>query len=325
MRTQPLVFAKLTLVLLVGVAPVVASADCGSIPFTVPFSSRSTISIIAGDGASGVISKPEVRLDPLEVVVYEPGQRAIILWNGREEILLLSTEIQTSQEVSILEVIPLPAEPKVTLGEFETFEMMQELVVRKTLWSVASGGGVDVKVPKDAARITFHEKMGAHDVAVVQVLDKSHFVEWVKAYLVDLGAENPQVRPDFAQIIQNYVDRDFEWFAFDVIEAGDKVKSRQPIQYRFDSPALYYPLEISSLETGKTSINLLLVSPRPLEAFPEIRRASMKRQERFTASPDDIRPVSEEWADFMGGATFTLQQVRISGKLERLTTDFLAR
>ena len=323
MRSQLLMCKTVMVVMAVAVMLSAAAwADCGSIPFFSPIRARDSISVVS----EGLLAKPEVRLDPLEVVVYEPGQRAIILWNGREEILLLSTELRTAQAISVLEVVPLSAEPVVTLGEFETFEKMQDLVVRKTLWSVASGGGVaDVKAPKNAARITFHERMGAHDVAVVQVLDKRHFVQWVTTYLVGLGAENPQVRPDFAQIIQNYVDRGFEWFSFDVIETGDTVKSRQPIQYRFESPALYYPLEISTLEKGKTNINLLLVSPRPLGAFPEIRKASLKRHEQFAATPDEIRPISEEWAAFMNGVPFVLQQVRIRGKLEHMTTDLLVR
>ena len=299
-----------------------AGADCGSIPFSAVLRAPGSISIGIGDLLS---AKPDVTLDPLNVVVYEPGQRAIILWNGEEEILLLSTEIRTSQAVSILEVIPLPAEPEVTLGTFETFEKMQRLLVEKTMWKVASGAGyAGIQAPKNAARITFHEQMGAHDIAVVEVLDKDHFVDWVKDFLTHKGADNPQVRPDFLRIIQNYLERDLNWFVFDTIQATDKVGSRQPIQYRFKTDFLYYPLEISSLETGRTNIDLLLVTGQKLSSYPVVR-ASMKRHDSFSVGLDELRAISPDWASFMGTPSVTLQQVRIKGNLRKMKTDFVAR
>ena len=89
MRSQLLMCKTVMVVMAVAVTLSAAAwADCGSIPFFSPIRARDSISVVS----EGLLAKPEVRLDPLEVVVYEPGQRAIILWNGREEILLLSTE-----------------------------------------------------------------------------------------------------------------------------------------------------------------------------------------------------------------------------------------
>ncbi len=297
-----------------------AMADCGSIPFTAVLDARNTVILDLLDP-----DMPDVKVDPLNVVVYEPGQRAIVLWNGEEEILLLSTEIRTSQPVSILEVIPLPAEPTVELGDFESFQKMQQLVVDKTMWKVASGGGVPgQRAPADAARITFHERMGAHDLSVVQVLDRDHFVDWVKAFLAKRGANQADVRPEFVEVIDNYLTRNFDWFVFDVIETGDTLRTRQPVQYRFRTDSLYYPLEISSLETGKTSIDLLLVTGNKLESYGVVQ-ASVKRYPHFTATLDEIHEVSPQWAKMMDVPVLTLQQVRIRGKLGKMKSDFLAR
>ena len=51
------------------------------------------------------------------VRIFEPNQRAMIAWNGQEEILLLSTDLRASQPTKVLEVIPLPAEPEVKKGD----------------------------------------------------------------------------------------------------------------------------------------------------------------------------------------------------------------
>ena len=68
-----------------------AQGDCGCIPYYSPFEAFGNL--VLNDMPDG---KVNVEFNPLEVVVYEPGQRGIILWNGQEEILLLSTEIKTS-------------------------------------------------------------------------------------------------------------------------------------------------------------------------------------------------------------------------------------
>jgi len=215
-------------VALCATAALPTAADCGSIPFTAPLQASQVITLQTDNSIFMKVldpKTPDVKVDPLNVVVYEPGQRAIVLWNGEEEILLLSTEIRTSRPVSILEVIPLPAEPTVQLGDFEMFEKMQRLLVDKTMWRVASGRGIPgMQAPRDAARITFHRQMGAHDLSVIQALDDEAFVAWVMQFLMTKGATEADFSAEFVRIIDNYLARNIHWFVFDVIQTGDEVQ-----------------------------------------------------------------------------------------------------
>lgn len=297
-----------------------AHGDCGSIPYYSPLKGIGNIFIESlPDGSANV------EFDPLKVVVYEPGQRAIILWNGNEEILLLSTELRTSQPVSILEVIPLPAEPRVELGEFETFEKMMTLLIEKQMWKVASGAGVrDARLRKQVAEITFHKKMGAHDVTVVNVHRPAQFVDWVEAFLKKKSAVNAAVKPEFVEIIENYLDRGFTWFVFDAIEASDSVQSRQPIEYRFKTDSVFYPLEISTLEAGETLVDLLIVTKNELTRYPELRLAA-HREEGVEVTRGELAGVSSSWAKFMRAESCTMQRVRIEGDIQQMKEDFVAR
>ena len=314
---------SLTMRLLVaGVLAIAASAmaDCGSVPYYSPFEGFDILDMITTpDGTT------QLEFDPLKVVVYEPGQRGIILWNGVEQILLLSTEIKTSQPVSILEVIPMPAEPTVQLGDFDTFQKMQALLISKQMWTVASGGGVPgVRAPESAARITFHEQMGAHEVAVVKVEDATQFTRWVEAFLAKKQAVNPQIDPEFLDVIQRYVNRGFQWFVFDSINTRDEVQSHQPIEYRFKSDSVFYPLEISTRETGKTNIDLLILSPKPLQSMAELQVA-MDREGDMTVASHELAEVSASWAEFMGSAPTAMERIQIKGDIRKMTTDFTAR
>lgn len=311
-------------VLAIAVLPFVsgnAYSDCGSVPFLSPLEIARSMKITAG--ADG---KNDVYFNPLDVVVFEPGQRAIILWNGDEEILLLSTEIKTSQPVSLLEVIPLPSEPTVKLGDFETFKAMQQLLIQKTMWRVASGGGVaGARPPEDAGEVTFHDKMGAHDIAVVHVLDEAGFVTWVEQFMYEKKALNPALDPEFKKVVGNYLNRGTRWFVFDSIEAQEEVQTKEPIEYRFKTDSLYYPLEISSRETGKSNIELLLVTPQRLEQYPDVRVA-MKKDAPVEITNRQLEKASSDWPGFFpNSSVLAMQHIRIRGSMSKMTSDFIAR
>ena len=103
------------------------------------------------------------------VQIFEPVQRALIAWNGEEEILLLSTDLRTSEPTKVLEVLPLPAEPKVTKGDTEVFRRATALINRKLMEQARA----DAKAKREstvtpAGEVTFHERIGAHDISVVR-------------------------------------------------------------------------------------------------------------------------------------------------------------
>jgi len=69
-----------------------------------------------------------VTLNPL-IQIEENTQNAIIAWNGTEEVLILSTDITSSESTPVLELLPLPSNPlEVKEGSFESFTKLQEIV-----------------------------------------------------------------------------------------------------------------------------------------------------------------------------------------------------
>jgi hypothetical protein len=67
-----------------------------------------------------------------EVTIFEPTQRALIAWNGEEEILLLSTDLRASRTTKVLEVMPFLAEPRVAKGDVAVFQQAVQLINSKT-------------------------------------------------------------------------------------------------------------------------------------------------------------------------------------------------
>ena len=214
-----------------------------------------------------IIWPPGVNLD-------QSAQNAIVAWDGEEEIIILSTDIQSDAAATALEVLPLPSNPsEITEGSFESFEKIVEIMNEKIETErdqfLRSGKGL---APPDAGiEITFQEQIGAHDVTVVKVNDLDYFLDWIKDFSEEKGLEIKQISSGFKQGVANYLKRDIKYFVFDVVETDGEEESINPLIYRFSSDFLYYPLLISGIsEIGESrgKIDVFLITENEIPQYP---------------------------------------------------------
>ena len=195
------------------------------------------------------------------VSIYEPGQKAIIAWNGKEEIMILSTDVHATNSTFVLEIMPLPSNPrKIERASFESFVRLQEFIVAHVQslfgrgWYEQSGGQMK------SVQVTFHEKIGAHDITVVNASDPSEFVAWMEDFL-ELNNIGQEVSlNEFEFVIADYMARGFQYFVLDLIGMSIEKNSVEPILYQFETNFIYYPLRISSPISGDTKITLFVLT-----------------------------------------------------------------
>ena len=282
--------------------PQLASADRGSIPW----------------GNWDAQNMPEI---------YEPAQNAIIAWNGKEEILLLSTDLKASKPTKVLEVLPLPSEPIVTRGDVATFAKINALIndeLRQN-WFGGKGPG-DTRAASGAAEVTFHEKIGSHDIRVVHVLESSEFEQWIRDFFKKEGAGSQQISPVLLATIEQYLLDGYHWFVFDVVELGLQLKSNDAIQYRFASDKFYYPMRISATDSGETNIRLVALSERGLSSYLGLPQETIRQAHRkLQPKTEKIAAINQEIASLFNDATISIQTLRIQGNLKSFDLDVLAR
>ena len=113
--------------------------------------------------------------------LFEPTQRAMVAWNGSEELLVLSTDLRASEPTRVLEVLTCPSAPKVAKGDIATFERATRTINRyleeRDLGRDKRSRGRSAKKAEPAGEVTFHAKIGAHDVTVTRVRSASRFVD----------------------------------------------------------------------------------------------------------------------------------------------------
>ncbi len=267
--------------------PPAATANCGSIPF------------VAG------------------AQVFRPTQRAVTAFDGREQILVLSTDLRADRPTKVLEVLPFPSRPEVTRGDEELFsKALQHIEDRLG----PRRGRHGLPTARDAVH---HERTAVHGTTVVRFTDPKQFIAWATDYLRETGVDDPAIPVRVSSLVRDYVRDGFQWFVFNVIELGPDTVARQAMQYRFATPRLYYPLRILGAESGNTTIHLVLVSPR-LVRMPDLRPVrAVLLHPPVGIDRDELGYLDRELPEFLGPHPQQLRLWEIKGSLGTMRRDVL--
>ena len=258
-----------------------------------------------------------------EVSIYEPGQKAIIAWDGQEEILILSTDASSTYNTTTLEILPLPSSPKrIAEASSESFNVVQGLIWRHTPppptfnWDETRRG----------IEVVFHEKIGMHDITVVEAGNVSEFVGWMEEFLLKNGITQEVSLQDFELIIQDYMSRGFHFYVLDLLELSPDLKSVEPILYEFDTSFLYYPLLITTPIGGEGKITLFLITEGLFEdGYYPLEKAlylglDFFQPIQFWLSNEELSTIDSSMADlFENKAIMTV--LTYEGPLDKLTGD----
>ncbi|HUW57609.1 MAG TPA: DUF2330 domain-containing protein [Planctomycetota bacterium] len=226
----------------------------------------------AGHADRGSIVLRKVKVTQA-VTVSEPAQRAIIAHNGEREVLILQTDVQASAETKVLEFMPLPAKPTVSLASKACFSRLQDILRAHRIRYIYTDWVEESVGPGDAAEaerrrkeetvtVVVEQHLGPHEVTVVEVKDADDFVKWVEDFCREKDLGEPVFAKDLRTIVTDYLKRDFRFFAFDVLTLSSRTRTVAPLVYEFQSFRLYYPLKVTNLYGGRGTIELFLILPR---------------------------------------------------------------
>ena len=282
-----------------------ASADCGGIPVL-----------------------PGVKL-------FEPTQRAAIAFNGTEEILLLSTDLRASKPTKVLEVLPLPDEPAVSKGDVAFFSKATALINQRlgrnkpaAMGGAGSAGGMggERAGPPPAGIVTLHEKIGAHEITVTKVVDKKRFIAWAEERLRKEGADNPTIPEPMKDVVAEYIKGRYLWFVFDVVDLKEELKTKDAVQFRFRTPALYYPMRITRTVTGDTLVQLLILSNRLLHLPKGGGMRAKTAHEPIEISTAELEGLgNKDFSNLLKGQRCWLRIWEVRGPLSGFKRDVIAK
>ncbi|MBI3924397.1 MAG: DUF2330 domain-containing protein [Armatimonadetes bacterium] len=278
--------------------------------------------------------------------IYEPQQKAILCWNRGTELMILSTDKHLSRKAKVLSFMPLPAKPgRVEQVDADVFESVSRLieahrprVAQRDSNSNAKGHGADGLRAEEAVRVVFHEKIGAHDITIVEVRELVGFSEWVKKFYAAQRIPYQQEKVVKLQpLVRDYLRRGYGHFVFDVIELTEERKTVSPILYEFKSPAIYYPLVVSTLTQGRTSIALYMFTPGKTDIwgtrtsfvsgyYARGDRVDYGHPIKFEVAPSELASISPDLIKFMAGSPRVwFSAAKYEGATSKLTRDFFMK
>lgn len=278
-------------------------------------------SLVSANRGSMIIGPRDVRLE-------EAGQNAIVAWNGNEEIIILSTDMKSSKSTLVLELIPLPSNPtKVKKGSPESFTKLVEVINKKAREMRQKAFGKGVETP--GVEITFHKKIGVHDVTIVKVNDLDYFINWVKDFSTDRGFEYTGLPSNFKTTVSNYLNKNIDHFVFDVIETNESSQTINPLIYRFKSDYLYYPLEItatSDVGWSSSKVNVFLIA-KGIVNQTVVRNTKLHPRTGFdeyniSLTREELREISPELEDLFKSDPFVMN-AKYFGPLNALNKDLI--
>lgn len=249
----------------------------------------------------------------------EPRQNGVIAWNGKEQILILSTDESNNIEGggATLSILPLPGKPiSVRPASTQAFDDAMSLV-KQRLNMVAKG------------TMLLEAKIGTHNIFVWKLDRPGDFAGQVRAYIKEKynGVADALITPEAEQTVKHYFDQGFRYFAFDLAFMPAQRETKVAIAYRFESPFVYYPLVISRIGgVGATEVNLVVFSPSSLHHFKGLNheRIEVFGNRTIDLVTEDIRGIDAEMAELMGDQPFKGRIFQIAGQLNEFAGDVMA-
>jgi hypothetical protein len=201
-----------------------------------------------------------------KIDIEEASQNAIILWNGKIQKTILTTNLSAKENVEIVEIMPFPTRPSVEKADYQIFIRLKEIIDKEyekqknSVEKSRARMGRDGEAPKN---IQFLERkqIGQSDVTVLRINAPNGIKKSLNQYLVGIGAKDVRIDEGLAKVIRAYVKDGYAWFVVNKIQIGPEPISNEAISYSFETRKGFYPLKISNTKQGTTSINLMIFTP----------------------------------------------------------------
>ena len=242
------------------------------------------------------------------VVVAEVDQRALIAFDGREELLVVNSVLQASEPASVIRLLPLAAEPKVDTGKAEGFATAAQIISaglsrRAAKMLDISGFTAPAIAEKEEERSapSAEKRPAAKDaIKIVKATDRAALDAAIAELAETKPGQPPAVPPLLAKAIDEYRSEGYVWFVLERLEVAATPTPTPCLRLHFATDRLYYPLRIGRASSDITSVRLIMVSPR-LVKIPDVGAPRVRLlHEPVPVNLDSLAEVDDKLKKFFG-------------------------
>ncbi|MCX6880577.1 MAG: DUF2330 domain-containing protein [Verrucomicrobia bacterium] len=197
--------------------------------------------------------------------IREPAQKAIILYDGEREDLILQVKFEGSV-TAFGWLIPVPGLPEISPASMDSFYELSRLTQHQ---SELGSGRAD---KQSGLQVLEYKTVGAYQTATLSATDGHELKAWLKA--------NDFNWPDQGdRILDHYIGKMWYFVAVRINAEGvaapdikDKLQTGElhPLRISFNTKECIYPLKISSLNRGESKIHIYMISGGQPRICPEM-------------------------------------------------------
>ncbi|MFA6254157.1 MAG: DUF2330 domain-containing protein [Candidatus Paceibacterota bacterium] len=274
-----------------------------------------------------------IPIDP-NVIIRESEQNAIVGWDGKNEVLILSTDVSSNKaSTEVMRIFALPAKPEsVEEGTMNSFIELQRIMNQKiaenqdNLSMMAPTAVGMSKGP--AAELVFADVIGAHDIKVIKVNNANEFLRL--DYLRTFGIDARRIPLSLKTALDNYMLRGINYFSFDQITVGPDSQTVKPLIFKFKSSYFFYPIKITAYANQAASsdgdnIHVFAVTAQKVTDQGGIfnyRYPNWHRNQSLWLMTGELYQVSDDIGNlFAGGAYVT--ELGYNGSLANTKDDII--
>jgi len=135
--------------------------------------------------------------------MYEPEQKAIIVWNGPAETMVLATKISAEDFGNMAWIVPVRSsvKPEVAASDVSVFWEFIDYFVPPIEEGSGFGWGAVASKSAGGVEVVDIKKVDIYDVTVLKTTDAKSLIDW-------LNANGYYVSPEYAPIFGRYVGND---------------------------------------------------------------------------------------------------------------------
>jgi len=284
------------------------------------------------------------------VDLYEPSQKAVILWDKGVEDLILQVKYE-GPAADFAWVVPLPSRPEVCAVDGDVFAELSEYTQKRDWWYANHALGTAGEGLTGGVDVLERRKVGVYDVATLNADSVTALVDW-------LDENGYHLPPKARLILDDYIERKWTFVAIRIHPDEEKLWVEKalnkgtlvPLKFTFPSEEVVYPLKISSLNKGETEVLLyvfygdavvhpdfVVQAPHAFNFWgPAEQRFHQRWQERlpeyfdatryfFRAVRDNELPLCREALPRLSSGGFFLSKLRNTFRTEEMQFDVVLK
>lgn len=208
------------------------------------------IALVAGSATPAFACGCGAIVSPVDTKTTASNERAILSWNGKQEVMELSFDISSPSLVAGV-IIPTPTEAELEAGDARTFDLLENLVAPEESYETDLWGLAYLKPQPEQTTVTVLDRVriGELEASTLAASDSAGLTTW-------LAANEFEISEELTKSLDAYVELGWTFTVVKLVGEAPLDGRLDPVRLTFDTDRLIYPMRLAKLDLEPRDVRL---------------------------------------------------------------------